>query len=62
MNWSKPLPMPDAPAVIVIQSTLLIAVQVHMPPVRITSTFPLPPLESNKEYGGENVHVHGDAC
>jgi hypothetical protein len=39
-----PLPVPLAPDVIVIQPTLLLAVQAH-PPGAVTLTVPLPPLE-----------------
>jgi hypothetical protein len=59
MNCTRPLPVPDPPAVNVIQSTSLAAVQVQAP-VTITRIFPLPPLEPKTCDGGAMTQVHDD--
>src|SRR3954452_6172220 len=58
-NCRRPLPLPLAPPVTVIQSTSLAAVQVHAP-VTITSTLPFPPLALSTVDGGASTHVHVD--
>ena len=58
-NWTSPFPVPDAPAVTVIQSTSLVAVHVQAP-VTITRMFPLPPSATEHVVAGTNTHSHGD--
>src|SRR3954454_7021323 len=58
-NCRRPLPVPLAPPVIVIQSTSLTAVHVHAP-VTMTSTLPFPPLALRTVEGGASTHVHVD--
>lgn len=56
------MPVPFAPAVIVIQPALLVAVQLH-PALAVTATVPVPVVEAALAEAGEIVGVHGTpAC
>ena len=50
-NWIKPPPVPAAPAVNLIQSTVLTAVQLHGP-LTMMRIFPAPPSGPNTCVGG----------
>ena len=54
VNWTRPLPVPDDPAVIVIHASLLAAVQVHAP-LTTTRTLPFPPSAPSRCDGGASA-------
>lgn len=60
-NWTFPPPGPDAMEVTRIQSTVLVAVQLHSPPDRKTNVMPNPPAAGMSRDVGPNDHVHCDA-
>src|SRR5687768_15370288 len=61
MNCTRPLPVPDVPASMVIQLVTLDAVHVQGPST-MRSTLPRPPSGPISWSGGDTAHVHADAC
>jgi hypothetical protein len=59
---TDPLPLPVAPALMVIQAALLVAVQLHPVPA-VTVTVPVPAADVTLADAGEIVGTHGvPAC
>jgi len=59
--WTFPPPGPDDMDVTLIQSAVLVAVQLHAPPDTNTSVMPNPPAAGMSRDGGPNDHVHCEA-
>jgi hypothetical protein len=53
LNVTDPLPVPDAPLVIVIQSTFDVALHEHVVPVVTDTVPPLPPSPATDRLVGE---------
>jgi hypothetical protein len=58
LNATDPLPLPDAPDVIVSHVALLVLVQVQ-PAGDVTVTVPVPPVDATDCEVGEMLEVHG---
>jgi hypothetical protein len=58
VKFVLPLPVPDAPLVIVIHGTLLVAVQAHAGTDAVTVVEPVAPVSGTVWLAGEMVNVH----
>jgi hypothetical protein len=60
VNFTVPLPTPDAPSVMVIQLKVVDAVHAHPPPA-VTAVEPFPPAAGKSSVDGAMENVHGAA-